>query len=255
MPLIVLLRLPNHSHCLPLLLNMADGDNPPSSAAELRLKHARAAHQPTVQEVPDEDMMPRASAAEASGSGPAPSWVNTPSAKSVGKQKAQEPAGGASTLDTQSHELFPQLGGPKPKPAAGAVPVWSAKSGVNGTANGATPTNGTPRVSTPAASGVSTPTAPALHGPPSLSIPGRNVETMYLEQHHVLARNQLKRPLPDIIKDVNRRSRATISMSSLPNGRLKFEATGPQDIAQQALKDLAQQIGTKVGRSQPPPKT
>ncbi|EEY21844.1 conserved hypothetical protein [Verticillium alfalfae VaMs.102] len=33
-------------------------------------------------------------------------------------------------------------------------------------------------------------------------------------------------------------------MSTSSNGRLKFEATGQQDVAQQALKDLVQQIGT-----------
>jgi hypothetical protein len=59
----------------------------------------------------------------------------------------------------------------------------------------------------------------------------------------------LKRPIPDIIKDINRKSRATVSMATSTNGRYKFDATGPQDVAQQALKDLIAQIGTRVSPS------
>jgi ferric-dicitrate binding protein FerR (iron transport regulator) len=77
-------------------------------------------------------------------------------------------------------------------------------------------------------------------------IPGRNVESVTLEPQFIIPRNQLKRPLADTIKDINRKSRANITMATSANGRLKFDATGPQDIAQQALKDLVQQIGTRV---------
>jgi hypothetical protein len=77
-------------------------------------------------------------------------------------------------------------------------------------------------------------------------IPGRKVESVTLEPQFITPRGQLKRPIPDIIKDINRKSRANISMSTSANGRLKFDATGPQDVAQQALKDLVQQIGTRV---------
>lgn len=224
---------------------MAESDGAGTSAAELKLKHAQNSHHAMVEDVPDEDLPLHKPAEGAVGSEPKPSWAEPTSVKSAGKQKAHEPTGGAA-LDTQSHELFPELGAPKAKAAAGTVPIWSAKSTTNGKTNGAGSTNGTPRTSTPA-SGAATPTGPGSHGPPSISIPGRNIETLYLEPQHVMARNQLKRPLPDIIKDLNRKSRANINMSTLGNGKLKFEATGPQDIAQQALRDLVQQIGTKVG--------
>ena len=222
---------------------MAETAHPDSAASKLMQQHAADnSHHVTVEDVEDEQLPKHDAPAAADGasSEPAPTWAEPMSAKSAGKQKAQEPTG----LDTQSHELFPELGGPKPKVTTGAVPVWSAKSNGHGKTNGAGSANGTPRASTPA-SGVSTPTGAAA---PSLSIPGRNVETLYLEPHHVLPRNQLRRPLPDIIKDSNRKSRANISMSTLGNGKLKLEATGPQDIAQQALRDLVQQIGTKVCR-------
>ena len=225
---------------------MADSPSSGNAAAELKLKHAQNSHNPTVEDVPDEDMPQRAQEGAAANDAK-PSWGEPPSVKSIGKQKAREPDANAAKLDTQSHELFPELGGPKPKASTGVAPIWSAKSShVNGKTNGAAPVNGTtPHTSAPA-SGVSTPTSSGLHGPPSISIPGRNVETLYLEPQHVLPRNQLKRPLPDIIKDLNRKSRANLNLSTLPGGKLKFDATGPQDIAQQALRDLVQQIGTKV---------
>ncbi|KAM7207481.1 hypothetical protein V8F20_002167 [Naviculisporaceae sp. PSN 640] len=213
---------------------MSDAPAEPSAASQLLQQHAAAhSHHVMVEDVEDEDLKSPTTAEPAAK-------TETVSTKAAGKQKAPASA----PLDTQSHELFPELGGPKPKANADTVPIWNAKAGANGKANGASPLNGTPRTSAPA-SGVTTPTGPALNAPPSVSIPGRNVETLFLEPHHILPRNQLKRPLPDIIKDLNRRSRANVNMSTLANGRLKFEAAGPQDQALQALKDLVNQVGTK----------
>jgi hypothetical protein len=221
---------------------MAESSSASTFAAELKAKHAENAHHVEVEEVPDEDVISHHADGETSGAESKPGWVEPMSTKAAGKQKEQESKG----LDTHSHDLFPELGGQsKAKSPAHVVPIWSAKSATNGKTNGATPTNGTPRASAPA-SGVSTPNGSGQHGPPSLSIPGRNVETLYLEPQHMMPKTQMKRPLPDIIKDLNRRSRAQISMSTQGNGKLKFEATGPQDIAAQALKELVQQIGTKV---------
>lgn len=210
---------------------MAESSSSSTLAAELKAKHAEAAHHVEIEEVPDEDIVSH------HGDGDVPGTE----AKSE-KQKAQQ----AKPLDTQSHDLFPELGGQsKGKAATGVVPIWNAKSTTNGKTNGAGATNGTPRTSAPA-SGTSTPTGTGQQGPRSLTIPGRNVETLYLEPQHMMPKNQLKRPLPDILKDLNRRSRAQVTMSTQGNGKLKFEAAGPQDIAAQALKELVQQIGTKV---------
>lgn len=216
---------------------MAESSSSSTLAAELKAKHAEAAHHVEVEEVPDEDIMSHHHAeAEASSAGAKPSW-----AEPKAEEKPKKPE--AKPLDTRSHDLFPELGGQSnSKSPAGIVPIWSAKSTTNGKTNG---TNGTPRTSAPD-SGVSTPTGTGQHGPPSLSIPGRNVETLYLEPQHMMPRTQMKRPLPDILKDLNRRSRAQVTMSTQGNGKLKFEAAGPQDIAAQALKELVQQIGTKV---------
>lgn len=202
-----------------------------SAAQKLLQKHVEA-HPATVEDVPDEEL-PSKPTNDASGS-----WAAPMSAKAAGKQKESQPS--RSGLDTQSHELFPQLGGPKGK-SANVAPVWGAKSGGNGKTNGAG-SNGVSRSSTPA-SGAPT---PAKSAAPSMVIPGRNVESVTLEPQFIIPRNQLKRPLADTIKDINRKSRANITMATSANGRLKFDATGPQDIAQQALKDLVQQIGTRV---------
>ncbi|KAI1766953.1 hypothetical protein GGR53DRAFT_484179 [Hypoxylon sp. FL1150] len=207
-----------------------------SAAARLLQQHAENPLRVTVEDVPDEDLK-SPSAADAPEKS---SWGQTVSTKAAGKQPARD----SGSLDTQSHEAFPELGVPKAAASKSNIsPIWGgAKGGANGKANGTSwSANGTPRTSTPA-SGVSTPTGV----PPSMSIPGRNVEAVVLEQQYILPRNQLKRPIPDIVKDINRKSRAVISMVPGPNGHLKFEATGPQDKAQQALRDLVQQIGSKT---------
>ncbi|PKS11507.1 hypothetical protein jhhlp_003272 [Lomentospora prolificans] len=184
------------------------------SAAERMAREHAVTHQAYVE--PEEAEGP-ASVAEASSSrGP------TAADKVSGKQANPK------ALDTQSHELFPELGSSKGKASASAIPTWGARTGAsNGASNGS---------SGPALASVAK---------PAVSLPGRNVETITIDPQHILPRQKLRRPIPDIIKDINKRSRAKITMSSATNGRLKFEATGPQDVAQQALKDLVSQIGTK----------
>ena len=212
-----------------------------SLAQKLMEQHAQNPLQATVEDDPEEEGSTLPSADTPASS----SWGQTPSAKAAGKQKAQEAA--AAALDTDSQEAFPALGsGPKSTGTRNNItPIWG---GANGKTNGNSwSTNGTPRTSTPN-SGVSTPTGI----PPSMNLPGRNVESYILEPSHILPRNQLKRPIPDIVKDINRKSRAVINMVQGPNGSLKFNATGPQDKAQQALRDLIQQIGAKVSISTPP---
>ncbi|KAF5009408.1 hypothetical protein FDECE_4375 [Fusarium decemcellulare] len=204
-----------------------------SAAQKLMQKHAEAPHRVTVEDAPDEDL-PVPVTAEASSS-----TVEAP-AKAASKKPAPTTA-----LDTQSHELFPELGAPKGK-SANVAPIWGAKN-ANGKTNGGA-SNGASRSSTPV-SGAATPNKP------SMFIPGRNVETVTLDPQYILPRGQLKRPIPDIIKDINRKSRATISMATSSNGRFKFDATGPQDIAQQALKDLVAQIGTRTAIKVPIPQS
>jgi predicted PilT family ATPase len=192
-----------------------------SSAAERLLQQHAENHHVSVEDAPDEDLPPRTSS----------------SAKGLGKP------------DTNNHEEFPELGvgaATKGKSSATVAPIWSALQ-----SNGNTPTNGTPRTSTPApASGVSTPT-----GVPHVSLPGRHIESVIVEPQFILPRGQLKRPIGDIVQDINRKSRAFITTTTMANGGLKVQATGPQEKAQQAIRDLVHQIGTKQSIKVPIPRS
>ncbi|KAL2755595.1 hypothetical protein ACRALDRAFT_1051058 [Sodiomyces alcalophilus JCM 7366] len=201
-----------------------------SAAQRLLQTHAESPRHVTVEEVPDEDLPITGSHG---GSSQTPSSGQNVPAKVV--EKPKEDQAPTRALDTQSHELFPELGASKPRGSGNVAPIWGAKSSPSA------PANGISRSSTPS-SGVTTPRG----GVPSMVIPGRNVETVVLDPQYVMPRSELRRPIPDIIKDINRKSRANITMSTAGNGRLKFDATGQQDVAQQALKDLVEQIGTKT---------
>lgn len=186
----------------------------PSAAAQLLKQHL--AHHATVEEVPDVDLPKPASTADAA----ATSSAQPSPEDSSKKTNTQEPP------PTQSLELFPELGGAAPKPASTVAPVWAARS--NGNASAAE--DSSPR---------------SAAGAPTLALPGRNVEYTLLEPHHVLPRTKLKKPLPDIVKDFNKKSRAQVKVSTQPDGKVRVEATGPREIATQALKDLVAIIGTK----------
>lgn len=235
------------------------------SAAQMLMQKHDQAHNATIEDVPDEeDIKPHEHPVSSSvlestttEDTSAPGWVTPMSAKAAGKQKAQDSSRTASqALDTQSHELFPELGGaPKPKPAT-VVPSWGKKlapttaPAPNGQSNG-TPTNGTSPISTPT-SGAATPTsamsqAASRGAPATMALPGRHQERISLAPNQMMPRNQLKKPLPDILKDINRKSKATVTMSTGQQGVIWFNAIGPQDAVRQALRDVVAQVGTKVG--------
>ncbi|KJZ70421.1 hypothetical protein HIM_10189 [Hirsutella minnesotensis 3608] len=209
-----------------------------SAAQKLLQKHAEAPRHVTVEDALDEGA-PAKSSNDASEH-----RAQSMSANTAGKPPSK------SSLDTQSHELFPELGAPKGK-TANVAPIWGAKSNTGAPSNG-TASNGISRSSTPASGGAATPSPAAT---PSMFIPGRNVESVTLEPQFILPRSQLRRPIPDIMKDINRKSRANLTMATASNGRLRFDATGPQDVAQQAIKDLVQQIGTKTSIKVPIPQS
>ncbi len=202
----------------------------PSAASQLLEQHQ--SHHATVEDTSDDELPSQHHAAAAADS-------ETPSAPAPSAPK------GKPGLATDSHELFPELGGAAPKPTANIAPVWPARANAASRSGGPSPANGTPKASAPP-SGTSTPVPPTLAAP-SLSIPGQNIEYLLLEPDHVLPRAQLKRPLADITKDFNRKSRAQIKIVTQPDGILRVEATGPKgDVTTQALKDFVGLIGTKL---------
>lgn len=219
---------------------MASATENMSAAEKLQLEHAQAAegHHVTVEEVPDEDLglhHPSAGTTDSSAL----------SEKAAGKQRetttGPSPAK-ASKLDIQSQELFPELGGPKAQ-ATKNVPKWGAANvstnGNGSAANGAaTPSSGT---ATPNAKSTSS-------GVPLVRLPGRYTETLNLEPQELKPREQLRRPLAQILQDINRTSRAQVKSVPAARGQ-RFEVVGPQEAAQQALKELVKQIGSTVSLS------
>ena len=209
-------------------------------------------HNVTIEDVPDEEdiLHPPPSAASKTDTNPVPAL----SEKAAGKQKVDDSAPAKKPVvpfNTASEELFPALGPAKPRPTASVGGPWGAGSlasnGVNGS-NGLAPSNDTSRASTPA-SGLGTPaTLPLGRGPslPTMSLPGRHKEHISFHPSQLVPRNQLKRPLNDLIRDLNKKSKAKLEHKAGPGGLQIFEATGPVDAVRQSLKDIANEVGSKV---------
>jgi hypothetical protein len=198
-------------------------------------------HNVTVEDVPDEEDLAH----------PPPSAKSATDAplseKAAGKQKASDTlAPKKPALNTSSEEAFPALGPVKPRAQAPVAPTWGKKpaavtsNGVNGDAA----SNGTSRASTPASIPVGR--GPAL---PSMNIPGKHTERISFSPNQLTPRQQLKKPINDIIRDINRRSKAKLELKSGPGGTVIFESTGPVDAVRQTLKEIANEVGSKVSIS------
>ena len=188
-------------------------------------------HHVTIEDVPDEEDIahPVPSAQVDAGL----------SDKAAGKQKADDAAVPAKkankpTLNTSSEEAFPALGPVKPR-AQAPVPTWGKKpaavtsNGANGSAS-----NGTSRTSTP---------GPTL---PTMNLPGKHSERISFSTNQLIPRAQLKKPLNETIRDINRRSKARLEQKTGPGGQIIFEATGPVDAVRESLKEIANEVGNKV---------
>lgn len=83
-----------------------------------------------------------------------------------------------------------------------------------------------------------------------MALPGKHIEQLRLAPSQLQPRGQLKKPLRDILRDITRRSQATIDMRGGPGGTIIFEGKGSVDGVRQALREVAQQVGSKVYSSQ-----
>ncbi|KAF2123936.1 RNA binding effector protein-like protein Scp160 [Dothidotthia symphoricarpi CBS 119687] len=198
-------------------------------------------HHVTVEDVVDEEDVkhppPSASNPDASDAPAA-----TLSEKAAGKQKADDSAAPApkpakSALDTASEDAFPALGPVKPRAQASA-PTWGKKpaavtsNGVNGSNDASTPASG-----------------PAL---PTMSIPGQYNQNIRFSPNQLTPRKDLKKPINEIIREINRRSKAKLEMKQL-GGMIVFESTGPVEAVRQSLKDIANEVGSKQSVDVPVP--
>ena len=245
-----------------------------TAAEKLRKKHeAEATHHPTVEDVVDEEDL--AHPPPSTGNLPRPTFTtdaatDSISTKAMGKQKPPEevPTTSATakmkeigSLDTQSEELFPALGsGPKATTPTQASLAWGVKkpsavnNGLNGTngsihlpsvtsSRASTPTSG---ILTPASSAPSVrPSSRPMTAPQQMSLPGKHSERIQFAPSQILPRSQLKKPLQDTLRDINKKSKAKVEMKTGANGTLIFEGRGPVDATRQALKDLAKEVGSK----------
>lgn len=219
-----------------------DGKTDELSAADKiiqQLNHDES-HKVQLEEVPDEDDLghgeaPTTSSVLESATGDdapaAPLWTQPMSAKAAGKQKAREEE---PKLELDNERAFPGLGGGAPAPASVPVPSWKksgSSNGVNGATNGSRPASGTstPRQQIP------------------LTLPGQESQSVTLSLQDLLPKAQLKKAIPDIIKDLNKKSRAKVAMSGPVGGNITLTASGPSaSTCQAALSETANQICSKV---------
>ncbi|KAF2717983.1 RNA-binding G protein effector of mating response pathway [Polychaeton citri CBS 116435] len=225
-----------------------------SAAERLMQQHsAQDSHKATVEDEVDEDTLahpPPASGAESIAvSGNATPAAAPVSARAAGKQPLKEQSG-KPAIDT-SEESFPALGAPKSQAAAPSM--WAKKPVIsNGLSNGQS--NATSRTATPV-SGAATPgsTAASQRGPAQMSLPGRYKEAIQLDPSSLIPRSQLKKPVSDVLRDINKRSKANVEMKSGPGGVHVFEGTGPVDAVRVALKEVASQLCAKKSLQVPIP--
>ena len=217
------------------------------------------AHQPTVEDVVDEEDLAHP---PPSSSQPSNQDVEHPrvaiSSKAAGKQRAPETstvhndasaAKARVQLDMKSEEAFPSLGAPKTKNAAASA--WSSKpasvvrsNGVNGTSSSE---NGNPGTLTPQAAGPGSQVAPSARDSAiPMVIPGRHTQDMRIETSQLKSKGDLKKPLHELLRDLNKRSKAKVEMKSGP-GVVIFTGQGPSsELVVQALKDVAAEVSAKV---------
>lgn len=221
-------------------MSSSNGTNAGSDglSAAKKLEQMHDAHNPVVEDLTDESDLrhppapldPRHILEDLDEPAAAGNWPANISANAAGKRKAEVTQ--APSLDPNSETSFPILGGAKIAPVL--TPIWGGtQTATNGTKNGIA-TNG---ASNPA-SATNTPPAVQIHAP-----------RLVLQRNEVLPRTQLKKPVPEILKDINKKLRTNLTMRTGENGILEFRETSNQKEAlkQQAIRDLGVQIGAKVG--------
>ncbi|KAJ5993829.1 hypothetical protein N7451_009553 [Penicillium sp. IBT 35674x] len=211
--------------------NATNGAASKSLAAMLEEQHTREDHHVTVEDVIDEEDLkhpPPSSLVNNNSSGPvAPVLESTTPAETATPSPISKPAVKKTpAFDVQSEELFPALGS-GPKPSAPAAATWGAK-----------------KPSAAAAVAHGQPAKP-MDIPRVMSLPGKHMEQLRLAPSQMLPRGQMKKPLQDILRDISRRSKATVNIRGGPGGSVIFEGKGSVESVRQALKEVAQQVGSK----------
>ncbi|POS87182.1 hypothetical protein EPUL_002189 [Erysiphe pulchra] len=178
--------------------------------------------------------------------------------KVAGMQKVISfPANTSQLIDNHSEELFPGLGDCNTKTIS--TPVWRANQpNLNGHGHSQLKSSNDNSIF-PNQNGVSNKSmsnsAPKTL-PPSLA--GRiQAPMIILQSNDVLPRNHLKKPIPEILKDINRKLRTNLSMMIGEGGVLQFRESSNQKeaVKQQAIKELGTLIGSKKSITLPIPRS
>lgn len=209
------------------------------------------AHNPSIEEVPDEeDTIKRHdtplsnSVLESPDDSAEPELANRkpvreryekPANKATQQPKKEnQPA--AAKVDLSSKELFPELSAVKPQ--ALAVPSWGAGKSPASAGDSTT------------ASGAATPTSSnsaPFGGPGTFNIPGQHRERVTFAQSDLMTRAQMKKSIPDILKDINRKLKVNITYNTGEKGNLYFTAAGPTaSSTRQAIFELADRVCVSV---------
>ena len=82
-----------------------------------------------------------------------------------------------------------------------------------------------------------------------MSLPGRHTEDMKLFSHQLKTKSQLKKPIPEVLRDINKKSKAKIEMRSMGDAVI-FHGQGPNnESVRRALREIAAEVGAKVSLS------
>ena len=218
-----------------------------SFAERLREKHGHN-HSASVEEVLDEEDIqhPPPSMAEAPGPLIEENGEGL-SEKALGKKKAQDtPSPAPGGIDTKSEAAFPSLGGgPKPRAAGPVASAWGSKKPASAV-NGASGNVSAPKPSGPSPSPVTPGNSNSrMQSQSAVNLPGRQVERVHFSPEQLLGRNEMKKPVQEVLRDINKRSKAKVELKHGAAGGMTFEGTGPIDAVRQALKDVAREVGSK----------
>lgn len=137
-----------------------------------------------------------------------------------------------------SQEEFPALNGSRAK-----TPIVASQWGSN-------MSTGTPATGTSAtASGAATPTSTATTEAKRMEmhIPGQYSRQMMLAPQYMVPKSKMKRSIPEILKDVSRKTNTKVTTRGGANGSMWFTAVGPNaSQTEKAMLDIADQIGAEV---------
>jgi len=187
-------------------------------------------HNPTIEEVVDEEDLikrhdtPLSNSVLEADNDPEPLVAPKPVKK----------ANAAPVID--STEEFPQLNGSKAK-----APVVASEWGSQ--MNSGTPAS----AASEPASGAATPTSTGTPAHAKFTIPGQKTAEFSLTRDEMAPKSQMKRPLPEILKDIQRRLNAKVTQTTGPHGTMHFHATAPTSgAANQAIREIVDKVGVEV---------